>query len=209
MRMNLKGKKEKIKIKITKKNFFLFLLIFIAISIILGIIFYIYLNSKDKALIKENIKDYFIIKDSYNYLKILKENLLENTKSIFIIWILGISIIGIILILFILFTEFFSIGFTITSIIDTYKSKSIFAIISYLFPEKIVFALLILILSFLSLNFSYKVIKLITSKEKNIEDEFKKYIKILIVFILLGIILSIIKTFITPYMIKFFTFFQK
>lgn len=207
MRMNLKGKKEKIKIKITKKNFFLFLLIFIIISIILGILFYIYLNSKDKTLIKENIKVYFTIKDSYNYIKILKENIIQNTKSIFIIWILGISIIGIVLILFILFTEFFSIGFTITSIIDTYKAKSILAIISYLFPEKIIFAVIILIISFLSLNFSYKIIKLITNKEKNIEHEFKKYIKVLLIFTLLGIILAIIKTFISPYMIKFFTFF--
>lgn len=212
MKMILKNKSiKKIKIKFTKKNLFIFLIIFSVISLLIGSAFFLYLNNSDKNMIINNINNYFKINENYIFLDTLKENLFLNTKSLFIIWILGISVIGIILILFILFFELFSIGFTICSIIYNYGIKGIIVSLLYIFPSKLFSLLLLLFISFFSLSFSYQLILNLIKKEENnnINVCFTKYLKILLIFLLLFIASSILEAFIYPFIIKIFTFFIK
>lgn len=209
MKMNLKNRNLK-KIKITKKsltskNLFIFLLSLSLITILIGIIFFFLLSESDKETSINSITNYFAIKESYNYLKLLKDSILEMTFNSFLIWVLGISVIGVLGVIFIYFFEMFSIGFTISSIFVKYNSKGIVATISYLFPSRICYLVLLFLLTFFSIRMSYKIIKLCFSKKEiNIKAEMNKYIKLLIISFFSIIVISILKVFIDPLLIKIF-----
>lgn len=214
-RMHLKSKvKRRVKtkkfslknIRITAKGLFIFLLSFSVFSLVLGITFYVLTSSSDKEAINEVVQNNFDIKDSYNYLKLLQNSILENTFNVFLIWILGISVIGLIGVLFIYFCEMFSIGFTIASIISTYKIKGIFATLIYLIPSKILYVMVLFILTFYAIKMSYLIIRLCFSKDQiNIKNAMNRYFKVLVFsfFVMIGI--SMLKVFVDPIFIKLFT----
>ena len=172
---------------------------------IIGILFYLYLNSEDKQVINKSIEDYFILNKSYNYLNNLKNSILNNTGNNIIIWLLGISVIGIFIIIFIIFSETFSIGFTIASIMGKYKLKGILGIISYLLPSRIIYIFMLFIISYFAIRFSINLIKfLILKKELDLHSFLRRYVKILIICIIIGIVCSLLEVFINPFMIKLF-----
>ncbi|MGN0993352.1 MAG: stage II sporulation protein M [Bacilli bacterium] len=212
MRMNLKNKslkKFKIKkVKLSAKNLFIFLLSFSIITIIIGIIFYFLLSSKDKETVNSSINGYFTIKDNYNYISLLKDNILDNTYDTFLIWILGISVIGVIASIFIYFCELFSIGFTIASIMNVYDVKGLIGVLCYLIPTKICYIIVLFILTFFAVKISYKLIKLCFTKEEvNIKLEISKYFKVLLFSFIVMIAISMLTVFIDPLLIKVFTSF--
>lgn len=212
MRMNLKNKslkKLKIKkVKLSAKNLFIFLLSFSIITIVIGIIFYFLLSSKDKETVNSAINSYFTIKDNYNYISLLKDNILDNTYDTFLIWILGISVIGVIASIFIYFCELFSIGFTIASIMNVYNVKGLIGVLCYLIPTKICYIIILFILTFFAVKISYKLIKLCFSKEEvNIKLEISKYFKVLLFSFISMIAISMLTVFIDPLLIKIFTSF--
>ena len=212
MRMNLKNKsfkKLKIKkVKLSAKNLFIFLLSFSIITIVIGIIFYFLLSSKDKETVNSSITGYFTIKDNYNYVNLLKDNILDNTYDTFLIWILGISVIGVIASVFIYFCELFSIGFTIASIMDVYNVKGLIGVLCYLIPAKICYIIVLFILTFFAIKISYKLIKLCFTKEEvNIKLEISKYFKVLLFSFISMIAISMLTVFIDPLLIKIFTSF--
>lgn len=216
MRMMLKNKEktksifrkiniDKFKKYLTYKNLLIFLVSFICISIIIGILFYSYMGTEDKELINNSIDSYFSISSSYNYLDSLKKSILNNMGNNIIIWLLGISIIGVFIVIFILFTETFSIGFTIASIIGKYKAKGLLAVFSYLFPNRLLYLLMLFIITYFAIRFSINLIKfLFLKKEIDLHSKLKKYIKILLVCIIIGIVCSFLEVFISPLMIKLF-----
>ena len=161
MRMNLKNTSLKRKrninlkfnnIKFNSKSLFVFLISFSIVTLILGIIFYYLISSQDKETVNNIVKNNFQIKNSYDYVKLLKESILENIYNIVIIWVLGLSIIGVIGGIFLYFCELFSIGFTISSIISTYKTKGILGILIYLVPSKILYVLVLFLLTYFSIK---------------------------------------------------------
>lgn len=210
MRMNLKNKKKLAKNLFTKKNYFIFLSSFFIVSIIIGIFFFLYLNSNDKNNMIANINNYFTINNNYNYLNLLLDSLKSNLFNTILIWILGISVLGSLYNLNILFLEGFSIGFIITSIFKAYKFKGLIGSFCFLFPSKIVYVILIFILTYFSTKFSFNIIEnLFLKKEVSLIEKMQKYIKILFISLVLSIICSLFEVFISPIMIKLFTFFIK
>lgn len=210
MKMNLKNKKVKTikfkKVKLTSKNLFTFLISFSIVTLILGIVFFYFLNTEDKQTVTSNIETYFQIKENYNYLKLLKDNLLENTFNVFIIWILGISIIGLVVTIFIYFCQIFSLGFTIGCIFYNYKIKGIIATICYIFPSKIIYIITLFLLTFFAIKISYKLIKVCFTKEEiNIKTEIEKYFKVLLFSFITMLFITLTKVFIDPLLIKLFT----
>lgn len=210
MKMNLKNKK-KIDINIfTKKNYLIFLISFFIVSIIIGIAFFLYLNMNDKNLIIENINNYFTIDVNYNYLSLLFDSLKNNLFNTIIIWVLGISIIGSVYNLNLYFFEGFSIGFTIMGILNAYKLKGIVGALLFLFPSKLIYMLLMFILTYFSIKFSYNMIEnLFLKKEISLQDKMKKYFKILLICVIISVVCSLLEVFVNPIMIKIFTFFLK
>lgn len=208
MRMNLKNRSKKfnIRFKFNSKNLFIFLVSFSILSFIIGILFYFLVSSDDKSSINSVVINNFKIKSSYNYLLILKNSLLSNTYNIFLIWVLGISVIGIIGVLFIYFCELFSLGFTTSAMFYTYKGRGILAFLCYAFPSKIIYVILLFLITYFAIKISYKVFRLcFTNDDINIKLEIKKYFKVLLFVWILVVCVSILSVFVDPIFIKLFT----
>jgi len=216
--MKLKGEKISIKKinfnflknKLNRKNLVVFLISFFIISLIIGILFFFYLNNEDTETIKNNIRGYFTIKEEYNYLKLLKDSILETSFNIIKIWLFGISVIGIVIVLFLFWAESFSTGFSFAAIFKTYGIKGILGAFAYLFPTRLVYLLIFFILSLFAIKISYKIIMLLFfKKEVDINNEMRRYFKILIFSLILGVFYSLLEVFISPIMIKIWTFLVK
>jgi len=211
--MNLKKPKQKLfkkvgNIKLNNKNLVIFLASLFLVSIIIGIIFFTYINTNDKETLDQSIKNVFEIPSTIEYFNILKTNFKDYTFDYILIWLLGLSVIGIVIVIFLFFTEGFSLGFALAGIFHTYGIKGTIAAFSYLFPTKIIYLLGLFIITFFASKISYKIIKMLFSKkEASIKNDMQKYTKILIICLILATLTSIFKTFIDPFMIKFFTFF--
>ena len=66
--------------------------------------------------------------------------------------------------------------------------------------------IVLFILTFLSIKISYKLIKLCFTKEDiNIKKEISKYFKVLLFSFIMVIVISMLKVFVDPFLIKFFT----
>lgn len=212
MRMNLKRttKRNKIfnikNVKLNSRNLFIFLVSFSIISLLLGIIFYFIMSSGDKESVNSAVMNNFKISNSYNYIKLLKTSIASNTYNVLLIWVLGISVIGIIANIFIYFCELFSIGFNISSIISIYKSKSLVGVLIYLFPSKIVYILMMFVLTYFSIKFSYKIVLLCFSKKSiDIKKDMHKYFKVLLFSWIVTVLISLLNVFIDPVFINIFT----
>ncbi len=213
MRMKLKNNNTKNKItfsikniKFNTKNFFIFLMSFSIVTIILGIVFYFLISSSDKEAVNTVVMNNFRIKSNYDYLRLLKDSIFKNIYNISLIWILGLSIIGVVGVIFLYFCEMFSIGFTIASIISTYKVKGLVGVLVYLIPSKICYVIVFFILSYFAIRISYKMIKLLFTKEEiNIKRDMNKYFKVLLFSSIVMIGISMLEVFIDPILIKLFT----
>ena len=212
MRMNLTRttKRNKIfnikNVKLNSRNLFIFLVSFSIISLLLGIIFYFIMSSGDKESVNSAVMNNFKISNSYNYIKLLKTSIASNTYNVLLIWVLGISVIGIIANIFIYFCELFSIGFNISSIISIYKSKSLVGVLIYLFPSKIVYILMMFVLTYFSIKFSYKIVLLCFSKKSiDIKKDMHKYFKVLLFSWIVTVLISLLNVFIDPVFINIFT----
>jgi len=193
-----------------EKKKYIFLISITVIGIIIGIIFSNILNDNDKILVEEKLTTFFVnIKNNkeINYLSNFLNSFLNNTTSLVLIWVLGLSIIGLILNNFILFFKSFVIGFGIGSIINIYLYKGIIGAILYIFPHILINIFVFIVLIYYANNFSIKLFKsLFLKKEFKFNEIMKKYSKILLYGFILLLISSILETFLSPIIIKLFTF---
>jgi len=194
--------------KIKKKG--LFLVIIIISGIILGIVFSNILNTNDEKLVYTKLTTYFnnLKRDiPINYLHNFLSSLKNNYIYLIIIWILGLSIIGIILNNFILFFKSFILGFSIGSIINIYLYPGIVLSFIYIFPSLLINLLVFMIMVYYANNFSLKLFNLIfLKKDIKFNVLIKKYLKLLGISLLILLFSSILETFLTPILIKLFSF---
>lgn len=216
MKMQLKNKKLRFgKINfdfLNKKNYFIFLVSLFIIGLFSGILFFCLVKGSVKQNILDEVNNFFTLKDNYNYLNILLSYTKSNIFNFLLIWFLGISIIGIIVILFLYFINAFSLGFIISGIIYSYGFKGIIGSICYIFPSKILYLITLLILTFFGCLMGINLIRNILNKESNSNNLsvfFLKYLKILFISLIFAILIALFDTFITPFMIKAFTFLIK
>ncbi len=212
--MKLKNKNSKrfsirfLKKYINLKNLLVFLIGFFVTAIVIGIIYFLSLDNGSLSSIYTNVDKYFTV--SVTSLNVFIKELFSNIFNVFIIWIFGISVIGIFIVLFLLFSEGFGFGVIASSIIKMYNIKGIVGVFLYLFPCKIIYIFILIILSFRAINFSYKLINfLIFKKDIDIKQELKKYFKILVIMIIFSFVYSIFNVFVNPLCIKLWTFFIK
>lgn len=194
---------------IMQKKFYLFLITLMTTGIIAGIIFIFFLNKNDKSNVTQEVQNFFNlvkVSEGVNYSKSLLNTLLINIGYVLLIWLLGISVIGFPIILAILFMKSFIFGFSVSSIISTYGFKGILAAILYNFPHNIILMLLYLLLGFYSLSFCYKLFcHLFLKKSINFSSGMNKYLKILVISIIVTILISLYEVFLSIYFIKLFT----
>lgn len=194
---------------IRQKKFYVFLIALLVIGFISGALFIFFLNETDKHDIINEITTFFnLIKTStgINYSRSLTNSLGINILYVFLIWILGISIIGFPIIIGVLFIKSFIVGFSFSSIILTYGFKGLLGAFLYIFPHQIIMLILYLLLGFYSLSFCYKLFSHLFLKQMvNFRYGINRYIKILLICIVVSIILSLYEVFLSTYLMKLFT----
>ena len=189
-----------------KRKIFLIICIIILLSVIIGILYLAMLNKEGKEIVVNTVNTYF--KD-LNSSKAINNNLVNVLKNNIILtgimWFLGVSLVGVIFEVLFLILKGFSLGFSISSFIYVFKFKGIYIGLVYLLPS--IFNLLIyLILGFFAINYSIYLYKyLFKNASINLSLLMKKYLKVLVLSLILLIISSVIEVFLIPNVLKLFT----
>lgn len=204
----MKIKMDKLKLRLKRNKKLLVFIIALGITgIITGSIFSIMLNEADKTLVSDYITNFFesIRNNTLDNVFALKNGLTSEISYILITWLLGISVIGIPIILFMYFSEFFVLGFSISSIISNYGFKGCLLSLSYVFPHKIINVIAYTLLTLFTLKVSGKILYTIIRREKlDFKIVLNKYLIILLVSIGIVILTTLFEVFITPIIIKLF-----
>ncbi len=195
---------DKLKIKINKK-IFVFLFVLMLIGIIAGSIFTTILNSSDKKLVVDHLNDFInnINNNKLDYLFSLKSNLITNIGYVMLIWLLGISVIGLPIIIIMFFTKCFILGFSVGSVLITFKLKGILVSLVYIFPGQVISLLFLLLLMMYSMSFTFRMFYAIL-KKKSLDFKLiiNKYFKILLIVLGVIILMSLYDTYLMPRLIK-------
>ena len=189
---------------VEQKQKYIFLLTLVLIGILSGIMFILFVSKADKQLIKDHITLTFDTINAHrvNYSSTLLHNGVKNILYLMFIYILGISIVGIPLILLFLFFKGFIVGFSISSIVSIYHFKGVFISILYLIPGDILLLVIWILMGFYSISFSIKLFRYLFLKENiPLNIYFKKLNKILLISFISIIVISVIETFLQPFII--------
>lgn len=186
--------------KLKEKKLFIIIFIVTVISFIIGILLISILSGNNKSLIVKSLNNFFIsIKENkLNQSALLYKTLTNNIIINLIIWILGISIIGIPIVISILSFKSLTFGFTISSLIYTYKFNGIIKSIIYIIPN-LINLFIIFVLSYYSISFSLVLFNyLFRKKEYNKRIIVNRYLKLLLISLLLLILTAVLESFVIP-----------
>ena len=197
--------------KLKKK--YLFLLIIVIIGIVMGLLFANILSADDQKIVYVKLTDFFNnIKNDIpiDYVNNLLSSIKTNVIYLGCIMVFGISIIGLVLNNFILFFKSFVLGFSIGSIISIYLYQGLVLSFIYCFPSFIINLLIFLIAVYYAHDFALNLFEVLFRKKNfNFELYIKKYFKIFAILLIILIISSLFETFLTPFLLKLFSFLIK
>lgn len=194
-----------------EKNILIFNTIIFLVGVVLGSLFINFITNDDKKLLIEQVSTFFsnikkLTSDIFgfeSFLSILFNNLLVLS----IIFVLGISMIGIPIVIFILFFKGFMLGTTISTIILKYSIKGIVGAILYIFPVCILTICVYLFMCFYAIYVSKKFLRAFLKKDSlNFKQFLGKYLLSFIVSITLILLLSLLDAYLTPLLLKLFTY---
>ena len=184
------------------KSIYISLIIVLVLSLLFGTFFLKILENNDKELVMTHINTYFdSIKNSSLKFN-LYNNIINNSITLFILWILGFSVIGIPLIIGIFFYKGFSLSFTVTSLIYNFKFNGIFFSLVYIFPHLILNILFYFVASYYSFKLCLNIIQVMFNKNKLNLSFLKKYVFVLLICITFLSLSALYETYILPYLIK-------
>lgn len=190
--------------KLRTKKLFILIFSITLISFLIGIILPSLLSKDNKELIVTSLDTFFtnIGANKINTTKLLYKSLTSNLLLNIFIWVIGISIIGIPLVLAILSFKALTLGFTITSLITTYKLNGILKTIIYLIPN-IINLFITFILVYYSISFSIMLFNyLFRKKDYNKRVIVTRYLKLLVLSLLILTSTSVIESYVLPYLFK-------
>ena len=186
--------------KLKTKKLFILVFAITLLCFIAGMLLISMLSKSNKELIINSLNNFYtsLKENKISSTNLLYKTITSNLILNIIIWVLGISIIGIPIVIFILGFKSLSLGFTISSLIYTYKFNGLLKAIIYLIPN-IINIFIVFILVYYSISFSINLFNYLFRKiEFNKRVIVKRYLKLLIVAILLSILTSVTESFILP-----------
>lgn len=190
--------------KFKNKKILLSFIILFLIGLAFGLVFNFYISDIDKTLISKELSQYFSsIKSDLSYGEGLLNSIKTNLLYITLIWITGVIPFLFLINYFLVFYKGFLIGFSVSSIIMLYKLKGIALSLIFLFPHEFINVFIFITLGVASIKFSKKIFTKI--KNNNMVDfnkDYKNYIKIYIVFIVISIISSLLEVFFNSLLVR-------
>ncbi len=194
----------------SSKHIINFIIVLFLIGIVLGSLFMIFISKEDQLYIIKQITLYFnnIKKGSDQVLGLVlfKNDVINNIFQLFIIYILGLSIVGILVVIVIMILKGFILGLSISGILLKYKLSGVVATFLYVFPVYFLKVLLYVFASLFAIKTSIKFINAILKKDQiNFKTFLGTYTISFIISIIGIIILSLLDSYLTPFLLKFFT----
>ncbi|MCI6898978.1 MAG: stage II sporulation protein M [Bacilli bacterium] len=186
--------------KLKDKKQFIIIFVICTVAFIIGVLLPSILNEENRKIIQTSLNSFFdTIKN--NQLKtneLLFKTLTSNIIIDLILWLLGISIIGIPIVIILLGYKSLSLGFTISSIISTYKLNGVIKALIYIVPN-IINLFIFFVISYYSISFSLMLFNyLFRKKEYNKRIIVNRYLKLLVISIIILIFSSVIETYVVP-----------
>lgn len=184
------------------KSIYVSLIIALLISFIFGMFFITILSSTDKVTLKEYITNFFTSIKQGKIISLYK-TLINNNLGILITAILAFSVVLFPLVIVIIFYKGFTLAFTITSLIYTFKIKGIILAIVYVFPSLIFNLVFYFIMCYYSFKLSLILFNKVINKDTtNINKFLKKYLVIILICIAFVSLFSLYDTYLLPSLIK-------
>ena len=184
------------------KSIYVSLLIALLISFVFGMFFITILSSADKVTLKEYITNFFTSIKQGKIISLYK-TLINNNLGILITALLAFSVILFPLVIVIIFYKGFTLAFTITSLIYTFKIKGIILAIIYVFPSLIFNLVFYFIMCYYSFKLSLILFNKVINKDTtNINKFLKKYLVIILVCAIFVSLFSLYDTYLLPSLIK-------
>lgn len=154
-------------------------------------------NNVISILSSKNIQKKMLTKDNFFI------TFYMNTFTIILIWLLGISIIGIPIILFFYLIKVLLLAWNIFFLFNHFTLSNSMFIFLYL-SSSIFFILILFLLCYYAISYSIILIKLLFRKNNfSIKIITKRYIKILLIMIILSLIISLFEVYVLPKIIIF------
>lgn len=186
--------------KLKDKKQFIIIFVICTVAFIIGVLLPSILNEENRKIIQTSLNSFFDtiknnqLKTNELLFKILTSNIIIDL----ILWLLGISIVGIPIVIILLGYKSLSLGFTISSIISTYKLNGVIKALIYIVPN-IINLFIFFVISYYSISFSLMLFNyLFRKKEYNKRIIVNRYLKLLVISIIILIFSSVIETYVVP-----------
>lgn len=190
--------------KHVESNFWLYVvsLLCVCTGIVMGIYSVRYMGGFEKSDLLSYIKNFSttINSGSIDYKSILLETIKSNIPMLLVVWFLGLTMIGIPVILIIDIVKGFTIGFSISFIINGMGIKGMWFSLLGVLPQNIIYVPCIIFASVLAMEFSLMILK---DRSTNIWFRITSYsfsFMLVLVFMFVGFIME---AYVTPNMVKF------
>jgi len=135
---------------------------------------------------------------------ILFNSFLNQAKSILAIWFLGLTIIGMPLILGVVFLKGFSLGFTISFLVQERAVSGILISILSILPQNLVYIPLVIIWSVVAVNFSINIARGKARSALSLWRGLISYSLLMLIFLFIVIMGALIEAYLAPWFLSLF-----
>ena len=191
-----------------QKNFWLYIISLFCIltGIILGIYTVKYMGINEKG----DLINYFtsftqnILKEDFKYKAIFTDVLKNNASLIFAIWFLGLTMVGIPVILIIDVIKGFTLGFSISFVINGIGTKGLAVVLIGILPQNVIYIPCVLVASVVAMEFSLNILRDRVNKQR-INSIWIKITSYSFVFIIISIFMCtgfLFESYITPSLVR-------
>jgi stage II sporulation protein M len=134
--------------------------------------------------------------------ELVRSVLVNNVKTIGLIWLLGFTVVGIPFVLFIVFTRGFVIGFTVGFLINEYVMKGLAFALASVLPHNFFAVPALLVTGVSATAFSLMLVRRRTRPQVNLFYESIGYTLLCLFMLALMIVASLVEVYISPVFMK-------
>ncbi|MDR3593025.1 MAG: stage II sporulation protein M [Negativicutes bacterium] len=128
--------------------------------------------------------------------------LLNNVKTVALMWLLGFTVVGIPFVLFIIFTRGFVIGFTVGFLVNEYVLKGLVFALASVLPHNFLAVPALLVTGVSATSFSLMLVRRRLRAKANLFYESIGYSLLCLLMLILIVIASLVEVYISPVFMK-------
>ncbi|CDM68595.1 putative membrane protein [Clostridium bornimense] len=190
-----------------RDNFLSYVIVifFICTGVVLGIYTVLYMDDFSKQELKSYINSFLSIgKIDIPYEELFIKTFINNFMILVLIWLLGLTVIGVPFTLIISLVKGFTLGFTTVFFISEIGGKSIAIIFLTTIIPNIIYTLMLIVASVLSIQFSMSLLKDKGSWRNKLLTNIGRYTILFVIIIGITMLGVAYETFVSPNFIKLF-----